>query len=317
MSRLALPLLCIVLIAGCSREEPAPLRLGGSLWPGYEPFYVARERGYWRDDQVRLVEYASSSELIRAFENGAIDAGSCTLDEALLLAEEVPDIRLVLVTDVSNGADVILAKPEFRTIADLKGHRIGTETTALGAYMLMRALQIGGLAREDVVVVPLEASEHESAFLQGTVDAVVTYEPTRTRLLKAGARKLFDSSQIRGEIVDVVVVRGAYLRANTDAVRLLLRAFYRGRRYFDDNPRDALRIAAARENVTPEEFSASLRLLLLPDANGSREMLMGTSPAELKNAHSLSEMMTGQELLTKAVDVDSLFDDAMLRRILP
>jgi hypothetical protein len=27
--------------------------------------------------------------------------------------------------------------------------------------------------------------------------------------------------------------------------------------------------------------------------------------------------MTGQELLTKAVDVDSLFDDAMLRRILP
>lgn len=31
-----------------------------------------------------------------------------TLDEALLLAQDVPDIRLVLIADFSNGADVIM-----------------------------------------------------------------------------------------------------------------------------------------------------------------------------------------------------------------
>jgi NitT/TauT family transport system substrate-binding protein len=303
--------------AGCSRQEPTPLRVGSSMWPGFEAFYVARELGYWNADQARLVEYASTSETIRAFRNGTIDGGMMTLDEALLLTEDAADIRVVMVADVSNGADVILAKPEFGSMKDLKGHRIGAETTALGAYVLLRALQLSGLTREDVEIVPLEFSEHEAAFTHGIVDAVVTYEPTRTKLRKVGARQIFDSSQLPGEIVDVLVMRAEYVRTHPDVVQLLLRGFYRAQRDFKERPQDFVRIAAARENTTPDEFRSSLALLLLLDAKESRAMLTGQSPALFKSARSLVTLMVDQRLLRKTVDVESLFDERMLDRISP
>jgi NitT/TauT family transport system substrate-binding protein len=63
------------------------------------------------------------------------------------------------------------------------------------------------------------------------VDAVVTYEPVRTKLKNAGARQIFDSTAHPGEIVDVLVVRTSYLTASPDNARLLVEAFYRAQRY--------------------------------------------------------------------------------------
>ena len=316
------PLLLAGLLAcfpgvGCSRKEPAPLRVGSESWPGYEPFYVARSLGYLNDKEIRLTEYSSASETFRAFGNGAIEAGLMTLDEALLLAQDAPDIRLVLITDFSNGADVIMAKPAFASLQQLKGRRVGAETSALGAYVLMRALQLSHMNPQDLEIVPLEFSEQENAFKQGKVDAVVTYEPTRTKLRNFGARQIFDSSQIPREIVDVLVVRDGYLQANPDTVKGFLQAYYRARAYFKEKPQEAAQIAAAHSKISPGEFLSSLDGMILPDAAESRRMLIGQPPMLLKNAQTLEAVMREKGLLRKAVDVQPLFDEGMLARILP
>ena len=303
--------------ASCSRQEPEPLRVGSVIWPGYEPFYVARQMGWLDAKQVHLMEYTATSEIMRAFGNGALDAGMMTLDEALLLAQDVPDIRLVLATDVSSGADVIMAKPEITSLKELKGHRVGAETSALGAYVLMRALQLSDMTPRDVEIVPLDPTEHVAAFTQGHVDAVVTYEPDRTKLRNAGARQIFDSTQIPGEIVDVVVVRDSYLQAHPDTVKHLVQAFYRGRTYFIDKPQEAAQIASLRAKISPAEFLSSLAGLSLPDPGQSRRMLTGKPPPLLKNAQNLAAIMREKGLLSRAVDATALFDERALTRVLP
>ena len=62
------------------------------------------------------------------------------------------------------------------------------------------------MSPKDIKIVFLGVSEHERAFKNGKVDAVVTFGSARTKLLAAGAKQLFDSSQIPGEIVDVLIV---------------------------------------------------------------------------------------------------------------
>jgi NitT/TauT family transport system substrate-binding protein len=294
--------------------------MGTSIWPGFEPFYVARELHFWRDDQIQLLEYTSTSELTRAFRNGTVDAGLLTLDEALLLVEDRQDIQILLVTDVSNGADVILAKPAFLSMQDLRGHRIGAETTGVGAYMLFRALELAGLKPEDVEIVTLEFSEQQSALDQGLVDAVVTYEPVRTKLKSAGARQIFDSTRIPGEVVDVLVVRTRYLTASPDNVRLLMEAFYRAQRHARERADDFVRIAAAHENVTPQEFRHSMSLLHVPDLQEEQAMLAGTPAPLQKQAKSLADIMIQRHLLLRPVDAASMFqrpprrDDPPARR---
>lgn len=314
---LALLGLILWVSAGCSGQELTPLRVGTNIWPGYEPLYVARHLGYLQADAVQLIEFTSTSQILRAFRNGAVDAACATLDEALLLAQEAADVRIVLVFDISNGADVIMAKPAISTLEGLKGRRVGAETTALGAYVLMRALQSSGLAPADVEVVPLEVSEHEAAFKRGDIDAVVTFEPTRTKLRNFGARQIFDSRRIPGEIVDVLVVRRQFLQAHPQVVAHLLDGWYRTLDYMKAQPREAARIAAARMGTTAEEFLQSLEGLRLPDSDETRQLLTGRSPPLLQNAQALASLMRKQHLLHKDVDVASLFDERAIGHVLP
>ena len=301
---------CCVSLAGCSQPKSPTLRMGSTLWPGFEPFFVARERQFWREDQIKLLEYTSTSELTRAFRNGTVDGGLITLDEALLLAEDQQDIHILLVTDISNGADVLLAKPELHSVQELKGHRVGAETTGLGAYVLTRALELNGLNPKDVEIVPLEFSEQQPAFERGEVDAVVTYEPVRTKLKSAGARQLFDSTQIPGEVVDVLVVRTSYLKSSPDNVRLLMDSFYRAKRYEKEKPDDFVRIAAGREGVTAGEFRQSMTLLRVPDQTEGPAMFAGTPSALQKQVTTLAAVMREKSLLIRPVDVAAMFGQA-------
>ncbi len=136
---LLIALLAQVVIA-CGEAPQTPMRIGTNVWPGYEPLYLARDLTYIDERFVRLVEYSSASQVIRAYRNGAIDAAALTLDEVLLLAQDELEPRVVLVMDVSHGGDVILGQAGLQDMRDLKGKRVGFEDTALGAYVLARAL---------------------------------------------------------------------------------------------------------------------------------------------------------------------------------
>ena len=161
---------------------------------------------------MQLVEYPSASEVLRAFRNQAIDGMVISLDELFGLAADGFQPRIILVVDVSHGADVVVGRRGMRTMRDLKGKSVAVESSALGAFVLSRALALNGMQASDVNVVHLESNEQPSAFEKGQVDGAVTFDPYRAQFLRAGAKTLFDSTQIPGEIVDLLAVRASRLR---------------------------------------------------------------------------------------------------------
>lgn len=311
--KMLLLILALLAGAGCTREPQAPLRVGTNVWPGYEPLYLARELGYYPPESLRLVEYTSASEVIRAFRSGAIDAAALTLDETLLLSETISDLSVVLVLDISHGADVILAQPALSSLRDLKGKRVGLETTALGAYVLTRALQTVDMTPNDVRTVSMEPFEHERAFKEGRVDAVVTYEPARTRLLASGARQLFDSSRIPGEIVDVLVVRRTSAAKHGAQISRLVRGWFRALDFIRKDRNRAASIMAQREQLSADDFQKSLQGLRLPDMEENRSMLAGPAPALIPTARQLSRVMLANRLIERPTEVKGLFDGSFVK----
>lgn len=248
---------------GCRQRAQAPLRLGTNLWLGYEPFYLARAQGDLDTRQVRLQEFPSASEVMRALRNEVLDAGAVTLDEALTLAEGGVRLDIALVLDVSNGADALLARPEIRDLAALKGRRVGLEASATGAYMLSRALERVGLRPDQVTAVPLPADRHQRAYEAREVDAVVTFDPARTHLLAAGATSLFDSRMIPGEILDVLVVRREAVEAVRPALAHLREAWFAGLASLARQPEAALARVGERLHLTPAQVAGALKDLHL------------------------------------------------------
>src|SRR4029434_5342441 len=106
---------------GGSREREPALRIGTNVWIGSEPLYLARELGYLDPAVVQLVEYPSASEVLRAYRNQAIDGMVISLDELFGLAVDGLTPRIILVVDVSHGADVVVGRPGMKSMQGLHG----------------------------------------------------------------------------------------------------------------------------------------------------------------------------------------------------
>ena len=171
------------------REPETALRIGTNVWIGSEPLYLARELGHLDPAAVQLVEYPSASEVLRAFRNQAIDGMVISLDELFGLAADGLQPRIILVVDVSHGADVVVGRRGMKTMRDLKGKSVAVESGALGAFVLSRALALNGMQASDVNVVHLESNEQPSAFEKGQVDGAVTFDPYRAQFLQGRRRR--------------------------------------------------------------------------------------------------------------------------------
>ena len=118
----------------------------------------------------------------------------------------------------------------------------------------------------DVNVVHLESNEQLSAFEKGEVDGAVTFDPYRAQFLQAGAKTLFDSTQIPGEIVDLLAVRASVLEKRPKAVQALLTGWFGAIDYMARDPKDAARRMGIRQQTSGEQFLEAQKGLHVPIA---------------------------------------------------
>jgi NitT/TauT family transport system substrate-binding protein len=293
------------------------LVVGTVQWVGTEPLFLARELGLYPAREVHLAEYMSTPQRLQAFRNGVIDAVQVTLDELMSLDHLGQQVRVVLVMDASHGADCLVARPEVKTLADLKGRRVASEDMALPTYMLHRALGQVGLGTEDVQRHFQNPTEHEGLYQRGEVDALVSYEPYCQRLRAAGAHTLFDSSQIPGEILDVLVVRGTYLEQHPERVDAVVRGWFGALEYFHRARDEAARRMGPRLGLDGAGFLESMSGVRHPDAREQYVLMGGDRPPLLETMDRLGALMVRQQLIPSAPDTRHLLDLGPMRRVAP
>jgi NitT/TauT family transport system substrate-binding protein len=292
------------------------LRIGANLWTGYETLYLARDLGALEQKPIRLLDFPSGTEQVRAYRNREIEGAGLSIDQVISLAATQGDIRIIAIMDFSNGGDVILARPGLTSMRELKGKRIGVEATALGAFFLSRALELNAMTPEDVTVVSLDLGDHEAAFKAGRIDAVVTFGPARINLLKAGAIPLFDSSQIPGEIVDTLAVSTEAIATNAENLQALVTARFKALDFFSSHPADATRRMARRTQVKPEELLEAFQLLRQPSLEENVALLSQQDPSLVDSMNSLMRVMLENGLIAQKVDPASLLDAQFVERAL-
>ena len=309
VSRALLLLLSLsLLLSACSDHPDRPLRIGTKSWLGYEPLFLARDRGHLQEQTVRLVEYPSASEVIRALRNNAIDGAALTVDEVLLLAADGLNPRIVLVMDISHGGDAILGQPGIEHIGELAGHRVGVESGAMGAYVLSRALEQNDMTSADVTISSLDVHEHENAFRNKQIDAVVTFEPVLSRLLAEGAVRLFDSSQIPGEIVDVLVIREDVLTQRQKSIKHLLSGWFQALNLLQTDTGPSAESIAARLPITAPQVVEALDRMRFPTLAENRRLLAGEPPELAQPTRRLMQVMRSHRLLPREVETEDLFE---------
>jgi len=173
--------------------------------------------------------------------------------------------------NVSKGGDAIVARPEIKTVQDLKGKVIGTRLGDFGELLVREMLKQNNIALEDVKIVNLKTEELAAKLSDGTIDAGQAWEPYTTQGVNAGHHIIFDSSQTPGLIPDVLVMRQSVVEKRLEELKALLKAWFRAQNYWLENPEESQKLVAAALDLQLDEVS--FEGIELPDLKRNLEIM--------------------------------------------
>jgi NitT/TauT family transport system substrate-binding protein len=253
-----------------------PLRISYADWPGYVAWQVAIDKGWFKEAGVDIkFEWFDYSAAMEAFAAGKLDAINLTNGDTLGMGANGAKGVMIMVTDYSNGNDQIIGKQDIKTVADLKGKKVGLEKGLVSHLLLSNALKKAGLTDEAVEVVNVKTNETPQVLGSGEISAIGAWEPITGAAIQAapGARPIYTSADEPGLIYDVVTVTPASLATRKDDWAKVLKVWDRVVAYVNDptTQEDALKIMAARVSIAPEAYKKFVNgTKLLTSAEGAK-----------------------------------------------
>lgn len=222
------------------------------------------------DAKFEWFDYSASMD---AFSAGKLDADMVTNGDALVMGGNGAKSVMIMLTDYSNGNDIIVGKPGTKSLADLKGQKVGIEVGLVEHLLLENGLEKMKIPDKDVTLVNAKTNETPQVLSSGSVAAIGAWQPVAGQAMKGdpGAHPLYTSAQQPGLIYDVIAVSPASYAAHKAEWTKLVGVWDRVVEYIG-NPKtqpDALKIMAARTGVTPEAYGKFLKgtkLLTLAEA---------------------------------------------------
>ncbi len=296
-------------LLGCEAWSDQSVSIAAHVWPGYEPMFLAHRENWLDPNRVNLHETRSATESLQALIEGKVDGAALTLDETLKARATGLPLTVILIFDISVGADMLVARPHIKNLAELKGQRVGFEPGSVGDIMLAEILSAAGLSKQDVTLTPVNNNQQRAAWDNNQLDALITYEPVASQLLAQGAVKLFDSRQSPNTIIDVLAIRSDRLDySHASALRHLIAAHFRALDQLKRNPQDSAYRIASHLGLPAAQVLAAFKGLVLPDASNNFRMLAGSAPELLTSAGKLSNIMVNNGLLKHNDPMITLID---------
>ena len=242
----------------------APLKVGYSDWPGWVAWQVAIEKGWFKEAGVDVkFEWFDYSASMDAFAAGKLDAVTMTNGDALVTGSGGGKSVMLMLTDYSNGNDMIFAKPGIKSLKDLKGKKVAVEIGLVEHLLLVNGLKKAGLKESDVTLVNAKTNEVPQVFASSDIAAGGAWQPVSGEALKAvpGSRPIYTSADEPGLIYDVLAVNPGSAKSRKADWAKMLKVWDKVVAYINDpkTQADAVKIMAARSGVSPADYLPLLK----------------------------------------------------------
>lgn len=317
-----------ILLSGCgnaktekvTKVQSEPIKIALSPWPGWYPWYIVQEKGFFEKYgvNVELVWFPIYSDSLQALQTGKVDGNSQTLSDTLSPVAKGLPLKAVLVNDNSFGGDGVVVKPEYNTLADLKGKKIATELGTVDHLLMVTALEKAGMKESDVQYTNMAVNDAGPAFISGHLDGAVLWEPFLSKAISEGKGKLiFSSADTPGLIPDLLVFNEKILQERPEDVKKIIMAWFDAMEWWKQNPEEGNVILAKRAEITPKEYAemmSSIKLFTIQDnikAFSKSDNLEYLGTTGLKTANFLKS----KDMLESIPNVGAILEPKFLREI--
>jgi NitT/TauT family transport system substrate-binding protein len=209
------------------------------------PAQIAVVKGFFKDENLEpLLIQMRSQVTVPALISGEVHY---TLSFGNILGgamQGLPFKILAVLTD--KPLHSVVARSEIKTLADLRGKRLGTQRIGGSDHLAAEAILLAkGFDLKDVQFVTLGADEpvRVEILKKGLVDAVCVSPPGPVRLAREGFNILGGPKDLKiGSPISAVAVTDGWLRNNRDETKRVLRAMVRGLRFMHERKEEVIPI---------------------------------------------------------------------------
>jgi NitT/TauT family transport system substrate-binding protein len=310
-----------LMLASCSQSSTAPpqpkkeFNIGWSIYAGWMPWPYAQQAGIvkkWADKygiKINVVQVNDYVESVNQYTAGKFDGVTVTNMDALTIpAAGGKDTSAIIVGDYSNGNDGILLKGAD-TLSAIKGRQVYLVELSVSHYLLARGLETAGFKPTDVKTVNTSDADIVGAFGSPDANAAVAWNPQLSVMKgQAGAKEVFSSAQIPGEILDLLVVDTATLKANPNLGKALAGIWYETVALMqrqDAQGKEARAAMAKLSGATPSAFDGQLTTTFLY-ADPKAAVAATTAPALVKTMTQVRDFSFSKGLFKGASSADAV-----------
>ena len=247
-------------------DDTKDVTMAFCTWTGYSPMFIAQQEGYFKDAglnvDIQVIEDESTYAAL--ITKGSVQFLATAQDPNIKMYANGASSDFVLTMDASEGADGLVATEDIKSLDDLVGKKVALDKSASSYYFFLTALENeSSLTEDDINVIDMgDTTEAGLAFMSGSVDAAIMWEPELSEALESvdGAHALVTSADYPDTILDSLVVNSDYAKENPDVVAAVEEAWYKAVDFLNENPDQAYEeMASGFEEVTAEDVASDVK----------------------------------------------------------
>lgn len=309
-------------------KKKIAIAVGGKNLFYYLPLTIAEQLGYFKAEglEVEISDFAGGSRALQALVGGSADVVSGAFEHTIAMQAKGQFVREFVLQ--GRAPQIVLgvskkAMPNFKTVADLKGKKIGvtapgSSTNIMTNFVLAKA----GLKPTDVSFVGVGAgSGAVAAFQSGQIDAIANLDPVISMIERGGdlhivadTRKLKETEIVFGGPMPAgcLYTKQEFIDKNPASVQALTNAMVRALKWLQNaGPSDILK-------TVPESYLLGDRTLYLDSWMKVREAISTDGLLPDKAPANVLSMLKqfDKELEGKNIDLSKIYTNDFVRKAL-
>ena len=327
LSLASVPLAAGPLVADLAHAQggPLPISIGtqaDSHWLTLE----AQKKGLFEKAGLKptYVKFTAGAPMMAAAQSKSIDVATVGMVPFLSgVGQGIPWVAIGFHVAGPRGEGIIARKGSgIRTLADLKGKRIGYFRASTAHYGLFMALQKNGIAPSQVTLLSMAPAQQLAAMRAGEIDATSVWEPWMHKLVAEADGELISTELDIGvyTAASTLAVRRDWLAANRETARRLLQGYLLAYDSLMADPKAVILQFAENVGIS-EQWSRDIFASVPPVeikkwADPSYDYSLAKGSKIQEALAGLATFLHAEKVIPQPIDVNGLLDDSVIVEVL-
>jgi len=251
----------LLLTQGCTQQKGQEIKIATNSWIGYAPLFYAKEKGYLKELNMKLITSVSLAEASNIYEMGQADIVTTTQHEYFALKTITHDIEPIVLLDRSYGGDMVLSNKSLKALKEAKKIYAYLEIDSINLEIVKDFIAFTNLDKSKIIFTNKDQDKIQSLSNDTSKTMlIITYAPYNIKLETKGFKEVA-STKDEGSIVviDALCAKKSLIKNQSKRLKALKKILDKSIKAIQSNPKETyLLVESYLQNISYAEYLDAL-----------------------------------------------------------